>query len=116
MQVLRGFGIALDLAAKAADVDREEVAGKLGIVAPNGFKELVSMERAAAVAGEGVEEFELPLRKGQRAAIDTDHTTGRVHLKAADLNRRAFGGIGIIERAAKLRPHAGQQLPRIEWL
>ena len=53
VQVLRGFRIALDLATEPADINREEVAGKLGIVAPDRFEELVAVERAPAVAGEG---------------------------------------------------------------
>src|SRR5260370_757478 len=85
--------------SRAVDLDSEEVAGELGIVAPHRFKQLVAMERAPAVAGERVEEFELPLREGQGATIDAGHTTARIHLKAPDLNRGAFGGVGIVERA-----------------
>src|SRR5262249_4489955 len=114
VEVLRSLGVALDLAPQPADINGEEVAGELGIVAPDGLEELVAMERAAAVAGEGVEEFELPLREGQSSAVDARHPASGIDLEAADLDGRALGRVGIVVRAAKLRPHAGQQLPRIE--
>src|SRR6266568_218212 len=114
MEVFGGFGIALNLAAEAPHVDGQEVAGEFGVVAPDGFEELVAMERAAAVAGEGVEEFELPLREGKRAAVDGDEAAAGIDLETADLDRGALLGLGVVVGATKLRAHPGQQLARVE--
>ena len=80
----RGVAAGLELAAQLADEDVDHVGVDGEVVAPDELEQPLAAEHDAGVAGEGLQQVELPPGELDRLAVDRGAAAGRVDRERPD--------------------------------